>query len=54
MDAALLVLAAVVALVALDAIVRLVARRRPKRAVDPAITTSQRIVVDLSRRDREP
>lgn len=54
MDVALVVLAIVVALVAIDAIGRLDERkpRPPVRDSDPGITT-QKIVVDLSRRDRE-
>jgi hypothetical protein len=53
MDTALVVLAIVVALVAIDAIAKLDERppEEPKR--DPGTTTTQKIVVDLTGRDRE-
>jgi len=52
MDSALVVLVIVVALVAIDAIGRLDERRQhPKKDADAAITTTGKIVVDLTGRD---
>jgi membrane protein implicated in regulation of membrane protease activity len=44
------VLAIVVALVAIDAIGRLDERRPPKKKRDPSLISTQKIVVDLSKR----
>jgi hypothetical protein len=52
MTAVLIVLAAIVVVVAVDAIGRLDERgKREPPPKDPSITTSQKIVVDLSKRD---
>jgi len=53
MDSALVVLVIVVALVAIDAIGRLDERRQhdPKKDADAPITTTGKIVVDLTGRD---
>ena len=53
MESALVVLVIVVSLVAIDAIGRLDERKQPPVEKDPATPTTQKIVVDLSGRDRE-
>ncbi len=54
MDAALVVLVIVVVLVGIDAIGRLDERRTPaSKPVDDRVITTQKIVVDLTRRDRD-
>lgn len=52
MTAVLVVLAIIVLVVAVDAIGRLDERgKKADRPRDPSVTTSQKIVVDLSKRD---
>ena len=53
MESALVVLVIVVALVAIDAIGRLDERKQPPADKDPSVPTTQKIVVDLSGRDRD-
>jgi hypothetical protein len=43
-------LAVLVAFVSIDAVARLDERRRPKRAHDPTMISTQKIIVDLSKR----
>ena len=53
MESALVVLVIVVALVAIDAIGRLDERKRPPVQKDSSTPTTQKIVVDLTGRDRD-
>jgi hypothetical protein len=51
MDTALVVLAIVVSLVAIDALGKLDERKQRTITRDPSVTTTQKIVVDLTDRD---
>jgi hypothetical protein len=51
MEIALVVLAIVVALVAIDALGKLDERRQRLPPADPTVTSTQKIVVDLTDRD---